>query len=220
VSDAKGFDPRQLAARVLALLEPELAAAGYDLLDVRVFRGGGRLQLRIYVDLEGGGITLDRCTRAARTAGMLLEEADIIADQYVVEVSSPGIRRPLRTEDHFRAAVGQKVDLKTGDGRVQGILRDVDPAGLHVERALPEGAVEDDVAAVVVVPVAEVLEGNLDPEFDAQALINADRRRRKEERRAKRAQRPGKSRGRPKKGKVRTDGDTAGAADNKDLDDD
>ena len=48
-------DPSRLAAAVIALLEPELATEGLDLLDVRVFRGGGRLQLRIYLDTFDGG---------------------------------------------------------------------------------------------------------------------------------------------------------------------
>lgn len=205
-------DPRRLVGAVIDLLEPELVAEGYDLLDVRVFQGGGRLQLRIYVDTIDGGITLDQCAKASRSVGMLLEEADLINDRYVIEVSSPGIRRPLRTAAHYAAAVGQKVDLRTRDRRrVKGLLESTGAEG-HVVRPTDEDA--EPVA--VTVAAADVVEGNLDPEFDAQALINADRQQKKaekREKREKRRQRPGgRSRGRKsddeKSGDDRTDGST------------
>ncbi|MFN2372060.1 MAG: ribosome maturation factor RimP [Candidatus Krumholzibacteriia bacterium] len=201
MSEAERIDTRQAAARVIALLEPELAAAGYDLLDVRIFRGGGRLQVRLYLDLaaadgddpEAGGITLDQCAAASRTVGMLMEEADLFSGQYVIEVSSPGIRRPLRTAAHFAAVVGQDVELKTVDGRVKGRLTGCADGVLAVQP--PEAD-----AAALSVPLRTVLEANLDPEFDVQALINADRRRRKDEKRQERAERPTRKRARPRKG--------------------
>ena len=116
---------------------------------------------------------------------MLLEEADPFPGQYVIEVSSPGIRRPLRKLEHYQAAVGQKVDLKvTGPGvrRVRGVLQEVEENRLVVEVALEEGETTEQVT----VELKRVAEGNLDPDFDVQALINADRRRRKDEKRTKR----------------------------------
>ena len=156
-------DLHELAARVIGLLEPELAAGGFELVDVRLFRGGGRIQVRVYVDLPGGGIGLDECVRAARTAGMLLEEADLFPGRYVVEVSSPGVRRPLRTPEHFAAAVGQRVDLKVARlGRVRGVLKKAAPDLLLVETA-PEDEVaaycrgHADVTAVLARPAPEGL---------------------------------------------------------------
>jgi len=227
-------DTFRLAKQVLDLLEPELAADSYDLLDVRVFQGGGRLQVRIFVDTAAGGINIDQCAKAARTAGMLLEEADIFAGQYVIEVSSPGIRRPLRKPEHFVAAVGQKVDLKvrksSGSGRVRGVLREATEAGLVVgtmpvgestdepenpdaQETLDTENVPDEV--LVSIESGDVLEANLDPEFDVQALINADRRERKNARRAERQAKRGKKRGRPKdrSGKGKTSGDDNPAGD-------
>jgi len=183
------MDRWAMAARILALLEPELAPAGFDLLDVRIFQGGGRYQVRVYVDLVDGGINLDQCAQAARTVGMLLEEADLFADQYVIEVSSPGIRRPLRTDAHFAAAVGQDVELKTAEGRLKGRLEAYADGVLTV---VPRG--EDAVPRTV--RAGELREANLDPEFDVQALINADRRRRKDDKRAERAERADRKGGR------------------------
>lgn len=197
MSEAERIDTRQAAARIIALLEAELAAEGYDLLDVRIFRGGGRLQVRLYLDLaaaadEAGGITLDQCAAASRTVGMLLEEADLFGGHYVIEVSSPGIRRPLRTAAHFAAAVGQDIELKTAEGRLKGRLTACADGVLTL---LPAG--ED--AAPRTLRLGEVREANLDPEFDVQALINADRRRRKDDKRRERAERPERKRGRPRR---------------------
>ena len=206
MSDAERLDPRQAAGRIIALLETELAAAGYELIDVRIFRGGGRLQVRLYLDTAAGGITLDQCAEASRTVGMLLEEADLFTGRYVIEVSSPGIRRPLRTAAHFADAVGQNLDVKTAAGRFKGRLAAFADGVLTIETAAAD-------AAPVTVRLGEVREANLDPEFDAQALINADRRRRKEEKRRRREERGGKKRGRPRGGAAADDADDDEAGD-------
>ena len=175
LADGNRPDLKQMADRIIALLESELATDGFDLLDVRVFMGGGRHQLRIYVDLLEGGISLDQVATASRTVGMLLEEADPFPGQYVIEVSSPGIRRPLRKTEHYRAAVGQKVDLKVPgrDGRrLRGLLKEIDGDELVIETEVVEGGGEP---LETRVKLGRILEGNLDPEFDAQALINARR---------------------------------------------
>ncbi len=183
------LDRYALADRLVALLETPLREAGFELLDVRVFLGGGRLTLRLFLDAEGG-MTLANCVKASRTAEMLIEEADIVAESYVIEASSPGIRRPLRTPAHFLAAVGRDISLKLkGRGRprqLRGRLLACGDDGLRVDvkaAGKDADAVEQNVAR------GEILEANLDADFDAQALINADRRRRKEEKRQVRAAR-------------------------------
>lgn len=194
-------------AAVINLLEADLAAEGFDLLDVRAFRGGGRLQLRIYLDTLDGGITLDQCATAARSVGILLEEADLIAERYVIEVSSPGIRRPLRKPAHYAAAVGQRVDLKTRERKhIRGILEATGPSG-HLVRPLEETGEPTNV------PTGDVVEANLDPDFDPQALIHADRREKKTAKREQRRLRSGKGRKRSRgevdtSGNDRTDGST------------
>ena len=204
----------QLIGQVIQLLDSDLTSAGFELLDVRIFQGGGRFQVRIYVDLAEGGITLDRCTQAARTAGMLLEEADLFPGQYVIEVSSPGIRRPLRKLSHFESATGQKIDLKlkrgSGRSRVRGTLLAVEgqalvvqPVGSSGQKTDQEPAGEEEVETLRL-ELDSIAEANLDPEFDAKALINADRRKRKDDRRLKRQEKAKKGRkSRPKAGKIK-----------------
>lgn len=209
MAEGRRPDVKQIAHQVINLLEAELAAGGYDLLDVRVFQGGGRFQIRVFVDLlatdeaPAGGIALSEVARASRTCGMLLEEADLFVDQYVVEVSSPGIRRPLRKPVHYQAACGEKVDLRVaGSPRIRGVLQEVVGDELVI---VPADAAPDDDGDEAAAPTAvrvklnRVVEGNLDPEFDAQAIINADRRRRKDAKRENRQERAGRrKKSRPK----------------------
>lgn len=210
------FDPRRISAEVIDLVEGELTGRGFQLLDVRVFRGGGRITLRIFVDTLAGGIAMDEVATASRTIGMLLEEADRIADPYVLEVSSPGVRRPLRTREHYLAVVGQRIEVKVvvpdGAKRLRGTLLAVGAASLTI-RPVPraEMTVPQEVGAAPAAPPAppverepvtigmgRVREGNLDPEFDVQAIIHADRRQKKDAKQQERRERPALRKGRPK----------------------
>lgn len=215
-------DRYAVAARIRALLEPEMAAEGWQLVDVRVFPGGGRLQVRLYVDLPGDErIDLDGCARASRSASMFLEEADLFPGAWVLEVSSPGIRRPLRTEEHFQAVCGRDVQLKwrpldRPTGRpfsLRGTLVSVQDGMLTIQPPQPQDAPDDETPQPVTLPVGAVLEANLDHDFDAQAVIREDRRRRKEDKRERRRSRRDGRRGKAADDAAGSDEDGDGAAD-------
>jgi ribosome maturation factor RimP len=206
---AEEFDRYALADRLYDLLAGDLAADDLELVDVRIYRGGGRLQVRLYVDAPGEArVDLEGCVRASRTAGMLMESADLIPGPYVLEVSSPGVRRPLRTDAHFAAAVGKPVELRVrgGEGRPRRVRGRLESAYAGTLRVAPLAASEDDGGAEAAPerrygdPVdlrrADVLEANLDEDLDVQTLINADRRERKEEKRKLREERKAMPRGR------------------------
>jgi ribosome maturation factor RimP len=209
---AQDFDRYALADQLYELLAGDLAAEDLELIDVRIFRGGGRLQVRLYVDAPGDDrVDLEGCLRASRTAGLLLEAADPIPGPYVLEVSSPGVRRPLRTEAHFAAAVGRPVELRVrgGEGRPRRLRGRLESAYAGTLRVSPLAAGGEDGAAPVAEeggerrygePVdlrrADVLEANLDEDLDVQALINAERRDRKEEKKKLREERKTQPRGR------------------------
>jgi len=114
----------------------ELALMGYELVDVAVLRGGGRLTLRFSIDKEGG-VTIEDCAAADRAVSHLLETEDRL-ERYVVEVSSPGIFRPLRKPAHFARHAGEmvKVTWEVDDGektlQVRGRLEDVDGDGFSI----------------------------------------------------------------------------------------
>jgi ribosome maturation factor RimP len=140
-SVSRATDKRAL----IELLEPPLEALGYELvdLDVRVGRNG---LLRLYID-KPSGVMVSDCELVSRQIGALLDVEDPLPGSYVLEVSSPGLDRRLRTLEHFERFRGEtvKVELKTPrDGRrrlkgrlvgVQGdaIAVDVDGATWSVE---------------------------------------------------------------------------------------
>ena len=78
--------------------------------DAEFVKEGGLYFLRIYVDKDGG-IDLDTCEAISRAVSDKLDEADIISQNYYLEVSSPGIERKLKTKEHFDRYIGEKIDI-------------------------------------------------------------------------------------------------------------
>lgn len=99
------------------IAEPILENEGLELLDVEYGREGGRWVLRLFIDKPGSqpgeGVGIDDCQRASHAVETAIEVADIVPHEYALEVSSPGINRPLTKPEHFRRYLGQKVRIKT-----------------------------------------------------------------------------------------------------------
>lgn len=131
------------ATRTEELVEPVLAADGLELVDVRY--GGGTLQ--VFVD-RPGGVDLDTLSDVTRRVSRLLDEHDPVPGRYTLEVSSPGLERPLRRPEHFRRFVGREIKVKTqpgveGERREQGCLEAADDEGIVVNgRRLAYGDIE------------------------------------------------------------------------------
>ena len=125
--------------RVRDLVETPLAAAGVELVDVELKSH----TLCVFVDRPEGGIDLDGVTEATELVSSLLDEHDPVPGRYTLEVSSPGVERPLRTPDHFRRFVGTTVAVRThagveGERRVEGTLTAADDGGIVVEARAAE----------------------------------------------------------------------------------
>lgn len=121
-----------VSERVRALVEAPLAASGLELVDVE-HRAS---VLRITVD-RPGGVDLDTISAASTVVSAELDRHDVVPGRYVLEVSSPGVERALRTPDHFRRFVGTRVAVRTrpgteGDRRVEGVLESADDDGIVV----------------------------------------------------------------------------------------
>ena len=93
-------------------LEPILRELGLDLVDVEFKKEAGQYILRVFVD-KSGGVTLDDCQTVSQRLSKILDEQDLIADAYILEVSSPGIDRPLKNPADFIRFRGRNVDLST-----------------------------------------------------------------------------------------------------------
>jgi ribosome maturation factor RimP len=123
---------QQVHERVRSVVEGPLSDHGFELVDVE--RQGP--VLRVTVDRDGG-VDLDAITEATRLVNDLLDRNDLVGDTSGLEVSSPGIERPLRTPAHFRRFVGTEVAVKArpgveGDRRLAGILEAADDEGVVV----------------------------------------------------------------------------------------
>jgi len=124
-----GFEQRkkEIESRVRDLLDPLVTYEQMDLLLVEYLKGPRGPILRLVID-KAGGVNLDDCTRISRVASDILDVHDPVPGSYNLEVSSPGINRPLvRNEDYERFA-GEKVLVKTvraldGRKRFKGILK-------------------------------------------------------------------------------------------------
>lgn len=121
-----------VADRVNDLLAPVVAALDAELVDVE-WAGG---TLRLAVD-RAGGITTDSLAEINRAVSPILDQHDPVPGRYTLEVSSPGVERPLRRADHFRRAVGETIIVKAVPGidprRTKGTLRSFADGALTIE---------------------------------------------------------------------------------------
>ena len=97
---------------VEALVRPVIEAAGLELWDVTYRKEGGRMVLRVVVDREGG-LDLDTISETSERLSRRLDLEDFGNGRYSLEVSSPGLERPLKEPRHFRRSVGERVKVKT-----------------------------------------------------------------------------------------------------------
>ena len=91
---------------------PIIEANNLELVDVEYVKEGSDYYLRIYADKEGG-ITIGDCEIVNRAMSDLLDADDFIKDAYILEVSSPGLTRPLKKENDFKRSIGKIVEIKT-----------------------------------------------------------------------------------------------------------
>jgi ribosome maturation factor RimP len=121
----------EILEKVRAIAEPLAAAEGLELVDLELGGAGGRTTLRLFIDRVPGavpsaaeipaaadglprqGVTLDDCADLSRAVSGALDVEDPIIGAYDLEVSSPGLDRPLRTPEHFARFAGKKVRVKT-----------------------------------------------------------------------------------------------------------
>ncbi len=150
-------------ARVRTVAEPILAAEGVELVDLEYVREKEGWILRLFIDKEGG-VGIEDCTAASHSVETAIDVEDFIPNEYSLEVSSPGLDRPLRKPEHFQKAMGKKVKVKTygpiGEPprkNFTGVLSGADAQSVTVE---VEGA------GAFQIPLKEIAKANLEFEFE------------------------------------------------------
>lgn len=119
------------------ILLPIIERNGFELVDVEYVKEGGSWYLRAYID-KPGGINVDDCEIVSRELSDILDEKDFIDEAYILEVSSPGLGRPLKKEKDFKRSLGQEVEVRTyrmmdRKKEFTGILKDHDKDTVTIE---------------------------------------------------------------------------------------
>lgn len=140
--------------RTEELVLPILAANHFELVDVEYVKEGGTWYLRAYID-KPGGITVDDCEIVNRALSDLLDEKDYIEESYILEVSSPGLGRPLKKERDFERSLGEEVEIRTyrmveKQKEFRGILKayDKDTVTITVEEEEERVFPRDNIALI------------------------------------------------------------------------
>lgn len=152
-------------ARVEALATPILSSLGMELVELEYQREGRAMVLRLFLD-KPGGITLDDCAAVSRELSEILDVEDVIPDRYTLEVSSPGLNRPLKKPADYVRAAGRLVKIRTAElwadeagNRRKTFLGEL--LGLEQEQVrlrLTEGQ-------LAVIPLEKIARANLEFEF-------------------------------------------------------
>lgn len=157
-----------ILTQIEKLVMPILDDLGLELVDFQFKNEGRQWALCLFID-KPGGITLDNCAAVSREVGAILEIEDLIKSAYRLEVSSPGLDRPLKKPADFERFAGQKIKLKTlclldpdqrGHARKTfvGTLLGLEEDQVHLELGDKRGG-------LAVIPLAEIEKANLEAEF-------------------------------------------------------
>jgi len=172
------------AQRVREVVEPAVVSAGLVLEDVTVSRAGARSVVRVVVDLgedDEGELDLDRVADATRAVSGALDAHDVVAGEYTLEVSSPGVSRPLTQRRHFVRAVGRSVTLRLLDGgtlggRLTGVEPEGDGGGTLVVVPVTPGQKgrRPKLGDAVHVPLAGVRDGKVEVDLSGLGPVGDD----------------------------------------------
>jgi ribosome maturation factor RimP len=100
-----------LEKKLMTMFEPVIESMGYELIAVEIAGGGGNAIMRVYID-SPDGITVDDCADVSYQVSGLLDVEDPLRGKYTLEVSSPGLDRPLVTLEHFRQFIGERMKIR------------------------------------------------------------------------------------------------------------
>lgn len=142
------------------LIAPVVASLNCELWGMDYLTQGRYTTLRLYIDAEGG-VSLDDCEKVSRQVSAVMDVEDPIDGEYTLEVSSPGLDRPLYTEAHYARYVGETVNLRlriavNGRRRFKGVIEKVEAGDLLLN-------VDNELFTIAVDAVDK---GNLEPRYD------------------------------------------------------
>lgn len=154
------------------LLNPLVHDLGLEFVGIEFSPSRGGSLLRVFIDTPEGNITVDDCERVSREISALLDVNDPIQGRYTLEVSSPGIDRPLFTLEHFMRFIGSEVKVNVGlpiEGRQRfhGVIKGVDEDRIRIQQDGRE----------VLINHANIIKAKLVPDYVALGIAPAPRKK-------------------------------------------
>ena len=144
------------------VLKPVLTQNNFELIETQYRREDGKWVVRIFIDrLAGGNVTLDDCANASGIAGDALDAANVVDVNYVLEVSSPGVNRPLKNEAHFMKAVGQNIKVSLS-APLSPLSNQKNFTGVLLKLEGKILVVDDATSGKVLIPLSAVQKAHLD----------------------------------------------------------
>lgn len=113
IAVAEPSSRQKVEEKAQQICEPLIAAEGLELLDLEFVREHGGWILRLFIDKPGGTVGVEECALASHAVDKALDVEDVIPHEYQLEVSSPGLNRPLKKPAHFELVKGKQVRIKT-----------------------------------------------------------------------------------------------------------
>lgn len=119
------------------LIKPIIDANNVELFDVEYVKEGSDWYLRVFIDKEGG-VTIEDCQNVSRAFNEILDKEDYIDSEYIFEVSSPGLTRPLKRERDYEKSIGRIIEIRLysaldGIKEAEGILKSYDKDTITIE---------------------------------------------------------------------------------------
>ncbi|MEO7430510.1 MAG: ribosome maturation factor RimP [Dokdonella sp.] len=153
---------------LIELLTPAITDLGLELVGIEFSPNSAGSVLRVYIDEPERGITIEDCERASREISALLDVNDPVAGHYTLEVSSPGLERPLFTPEHFSRFIGEVAKISVnlpmdGRRRFQGPIRGVDGDRITID--------QDGTQVVIAHP--NIGKARLVPDYAALGMVQA-----------------------------------------------
>jgi len=154
------MDTRRVIERIHEILEPVLDQQGLELVEATLRVEGGRWILRVTIDREDG-VQVHHCTAVSRELSVHLDVEDLIPVKYFLEVSSPGLDRPLKDEGDFERFTGRLVKIKTnrsvsGRRKISGTIEGIEDGVVRI-------LLDDDIR--LEVPMEDISSARLDYKF-------------------------------------------------------
>ncbi len=157
-----------LASRIEALIEPALNDLGYTVVEILIM-GSNRVQVDISIEkTDGNSVTIADCVSANREISTLMDVEDPIQSAYILNVSSPGIDRPLVKKKDYKRFVGEKIKVKTHEfvgerKKVSGVLSQANDD--HIVVTLAEDDITPDGDREITIEYDQIQRTKLDPDL-------------------------------------------------------